>query len=240
MSWGDTAALGTISLALIPNNLPKETIVDARASLVHAADNFLAMMDANAYQIPVTEFVWGSNANVLNNLIIIGLAYEFTNQENYLDGVTIGLDYLLGRNPAGISYVTGFGEVAAEHPHHRFWANTVDGLFPAPPHGALVGGPNATIEDPVAESENLIELPPAERYIDDIGSFSTNEVAINWNAPLSWVVSFVDEHKNGISPERSETKSGSNEGLQSIVVIALGLGLSLTIVLFIVFRRKSR
>jgi endoglucanase len=28
-------------------------------------------------------------------------------------------------------------------------------------------------------------------YIDDIGSWSTNEITINWNAPLSWVASFL-------------------------------------------------
>jgi hypothetical protein len=29
-------------------------------------------------------------------------------------------------------------------------------------------------------------------YIDDIDSYSTNEVTINWNAPLAWVVTYLD------------------------------------------------
>ena len=45
-------------------------------------------------------------------------------------------DYLLGRNPFGASFVVGYGENAAEHPHH--WASVFgDGL----PEGAVVGGP---------------------------------------------------------------------------------------------------
>ena len=28
-------------------------------------------------------------------------------------------------------------------------------------------------------------------YIDDIESWSTNELTINWNAPLSWMGSFL-------------------------------------------------
>ena len=238
MYWGDTATLGTISLAMVSNNLPDEDVKDARTNIVNAADEFLAMMDANAYQIPITDFVWGSNSNILNNLIVIGLAYEFTNETVYLDGVTSGLDYLLGRNPVGLSYITGYGTYAAEHPHHRFWANTPDGTFPPPPPGVVVGGPNANIEDPVAQSENLIDLPPAQRYVDDVDSYSTNEVAINWNAPLAWVVSFVDEHKNGITPSRLEAESAPISQLSIVLVIGLGLLLLIGILIFIV--RKSR
>ena len=34
-------------------------------------------------------------------------------------------------------------------------------------------------------------------YIDDIQSYATNEIAINWNAGLSWVASFVADLDNG-------------------------------------------
>jgi endoglucanase len=32
--------------------------------------------------------------------------------------------------------------------------------------------------------------------VDDIGSYSTNEVAINWNAPLAWLAAFAAEHRH--------------------------------------------
>ena len=34
-------------------------------------------------------------------------------------------------------------------------------------------------------------------YIDDINSWSTNEITINWNAPLSWVASFLADQDDG-------------------------------------------
>ena len=34
-------------------------------------------------------------------------------------------------------------------------------------------------------------------YIDDIESWSTNELTINWNAALAWVASFVADQDDG-------------------------------------------
>jgi endoglucanase len=46
--------------------------------------------------------------------------------------------------------------------------------------------------DPVA-AQFLRGCAPQACYIDDIGSYSTNEEAINWNAPLVWASAFADE-----------------------------------------------
>ena len=34
-------------------------------------------------------------------------------------------------------------------------------------------------------------------YIDDIGSWATNEITLNWNAPMSWASSFVADLDRG-------------------------------------------
>jgi endoglucanase len=102
------------------------------------------------------------------------------------------MDYLLGRNALAHSFVAGYGERALEHPHHRFWGN--QGKYPPPPPGALAGGPNGSPSDPSALDAGVMDLQPAKRYVDVIGSWSTNEVAINWNAPLAWVASYLDSH----------------------------------------------
>ncbi len=31
-------------------------------------------------------------------------------------------------------------------------------------------------------------------WADDINAYALNEVAINWNAPLVWVATFIDDH----------------------------------------------
>jgi len=100
----------------------------------------------------------------------------------------------LGRNAINQSYVSGYGTVTMEHPHHRFWANT--GIYPPPPVGALAGGANGSLADPYA-LEHVTGLPPARGYVDHVDSYSTNEVAINWNSPLVWVMSYLDEQFNG-------------------------------------------
>ena len=67
----------------------------------------------------------------------------------------------------------------------------------------VAGGPNENPTDPVAIEQSLLSSAPAARYVDDIGSWSTNEITINWNAPLAWVTAFIDEHQNGVVPERT-------------------------------------
>jgi endoglucanase len=193
--WGGTGALGSISLAIVPNGLPEEDIARIRDQIVRAADSYLGTSEVEGYRAPMgaNGYVWGSNSGVLNNALIIALAYDFTGEQQYLDGVVASMDYLLGANAVNQSFVSGYGTISMQHPHHRFWGN--QGNYPAPPPGALAGGPNGSPSDPTA-IDAVNTLPTARRYIDHIGSYSTNEVAINWNAPLVWITAFLNEQFN--------------------------------------------
>jgi endoglucanase len=204
MAWGDTAALGTISLALLPNSLSAEEIAGARAGIIAAADTFLAVIDREGYRMPISQFEWGSNSAVLNNMIIMGLAYEFSGDAKYLAGMTESMDYLMGKNPVNKSYISGYGQNPLQNPHHRFWANDPENGWPLLPPGVVAGGPNETADDPTAVDAGVLDHAPAKRYVDAVGSWSTNEITINWNAPLAWVSAFLDEHYNGVVPERPE------------------------------------
>ncbi|MFC0105436.1 glycoside hydrolase family 9 protein [Kibdelosporangium aridum] len=191
-SWQSVAALGRLNLATVPSRLPDRQKV--RRSVIAGADKLLATARSQAYGIPYApsggQYVWGSNSQVLNNLIVLGTAYDLTRNAAYRDAVLNGLDYVLGRNPLNVSYVTGYGERDARNQHHRFWAHQADPALPNPPAGSLAGGPNSGIQDPVAQ-DKLKGCASAMCYIDDIGSWSTNEVAINWNSALAWVASFA-------------------------------------------------
>jgi endoglucanase len=94
------------------------------------------------------------------------------------------LHYLLGRNTFGMSYVTGTGTRSVLHPHHRPSAS--DGID-APWRGLVAGGPNRHRQDPVLRSLPP-DVPPARMYADVQESYASNEVAINWNAPLVFVL----------------------------------------------------
>ncbi|MFE1958906.1 glycoside hydrolase family 9 protein [Streptomyces sp. NPDC059479] len=196
--WADTAALGRIVLATVPTGLPAAETTRLRASVTAAADAHLTTMSGQGYAVPLpaTAYVWGSNGQVANNGIVMAVAYGLTGQQRYRAGSIEALDYLLGRNTLGQSYVSGYGEQPSRNQHHRFWANQYDASLPNPPAGSIAGGPNAALQDPVAQ-EKLAGCKPAACYIDDIGSYSTNEVAVNWNAPLAWLTQFAAETTGG-------------------------------------------
>ncbi|MFJ9084334.1 glycoside hydrolase family 9 protein [Streptomyces sp. NPDC102384] len=192
--WADTAALGRLTLATVPNGLPAADRDRIRTSVTAAADDYLSRMAAQGYAVPVPAdgYFWGSNGEVANDAIVLAVAGELTGKERYRTGALETMDYLLGRNALGQSYVSGYGETSSQNQHHRFWAHQLDASWPHPPAGSLAGGPNSGLQDPVAE-EKLAGCAPAACYIDDIGSYSTNEVAVNWNAPLAWLAAYAAE-----------------------------------------------
>ena len=44
---------------------------------------------------------WGSNGRILNNLMLLGSAYELAGEADLLTATRTGIDYLLGRNALG-------------------------------------------------------------------------------------------------------------------------------------------
>lgn len=123
--------------------------------------------------------------------MIMATAFNLTHNGKYRTAALESLDYLLGRNAINQSYVTGYGERDSHNQHHRFWAHALDPALPTPAAGSLAGGPNSGLQDPVAQRK-LQGCAPATCYVDDIGSYSTNEVAVNWNSALAWLTAFAD------------------------------------------------
>ncbi|MET9256270.1 glycoside hydrolase family 9 protein [Streptomyces sp. NPDC003717] len=190
--WARTAAAGRLDLATVPSRLPGRDAV--RRSVVQGAETYLATQRAHPYGMPYAPegqvYDWGSNHQVLNNAVVLATAYDLTGRAKYRDGALESMDYVLGRNALNISYVTGYGEVSSHHQHSRWYANQLDPALPDPPAGTLAGGPNSSIQDPFAQA-NLQGCTGQFCYIDDIQSWSTNEHAINWNAALARMASFV-------------------------------------------------
>ena len=192
-AFAQTAALGTVTLASAPR-LSEAERRTARDNLVAAARQYLAEAKTQGYAFPRggDRFEWGSNSVLMNRAMILGLAHDFTGEAAFRQGVIASLDYLLGRNPLDQSFISGWGERAMRHPHHRFWAAGAGPDWPEPPAGALSGGPNNTnMADEVAKAMQG-RCAPLACWADHIDSYALNEVAINWNAPLVWVAAFID------------------------------------------------
>ncbi|WP_136479301.1 glycoside hydrolase family 9 protein [Acetivibrio thermocellus] len=223
-TWGTTQGLGTITLALVENGLPSADIQKARNNIAKAADKWLENIEEQGYRLPIKQaederggYPWGSNSFILNQMIVMGYAYDFTGNSKYLDGMQDGMSYLLGRNGLDQSYVTGYGERPLQNPHDRFWTPQTSKKFPAPPPGIIAGGPNSRFEDPTITAAVKKDTPPQKCYIDHTDSWSTNEITINWNAPFAWVTAYLDEidlitPPGGVDPEEPKVIYGDCNG----------------------------
>jgi endoglucanase len=149
-------------------------------STIGAADAIVARAQQNRWRSPMLarDYVWGSNGVAANYGLQLIIANAMRPNRAYVDGAADAVHYLLGRNAYGLSFVTGTGSRSVMHPHHRpSAADGVEGPWP----GLLAGGPNRNHQDPVLRAKNV-------DYIDEQGSYASNEVAINWNAPLVFVL----------------------------------------------------
>lgn len=214
--WGGTAPLGDITLAVAPNGLPAADVTAIKSVFASVADQHLTAMGQMGYATPYDNstdgYVWGSNSAVLNNAQVLALAHDFTGAAKYRDGVFEALHYLLGRNPLSTSYVAGYGDQAVQNVHHRFWAKQNDATLPIAPPGSLSGGPNSALQDPVVQ-RLLVGCPQQKCWVDDIGAYSVNEVAINWNSALAWVTGWAAEKsgKPTTPPSDCEVKYDANK-----------------------------
>jgi len=106
----------------------------------------------------------------------------------YHDFAAKQVDYALGANPAGHSYVVGFGVNPPRNPHHRTshgsWANDITNPVNNRHvlYGALVGGPSSASDT---------------AYTDDRTNYQTNEVALDYNSGFTGALARMVQEKGG-------------------------------------------
>jgi endoglucanase len=108
---------------------------------------------------------------------------------------------MLGKNAVARSFVTGYGIRPPKHLHHRIMLGYA---YSEPFPGLLVGGPNSEIEDDLRIKPSGIlypKVPPARQYLDHRDSAATNEVCINWNAALVFILSFLEDSQLNLNQE---------------------------------------
>ena len=215
-NWGNTASAGSITLALHKDLLTDAEAAEVDKSILDAAKAYVDMEAQQGYGIPyiydgdpyndpnnlpehimIQGYEWGSNSMVINNCIVMAYAYDLTNDVTYMNGVADAMNYLLGCNPLSFSFISGYGSYKLQNPHHRYWSYELDKTLPMAPDGVLSGGPNAGLQDPYVRALGFVpgdvKNPSQRCYVDSIEAWSTNEVTINWNAPLAWIASFMQD-----------------------------------------------
>jgi endoglucanase len=182
-SWPNVRTLGLYSLAQYRKTVAGAIDTTAvKSRLIALANTLRTSANSSAYGVVMGaqsyDFVWGSNAVAANQGMELLCAYQLTGDSTYLRAALSNLDYLLGRNGTTYCFVTGFGSLSPLHIHHR--PSKADNIVPPVP-GLLAGGPNPHQEDGVTTYPSTM---PALAYTDNYESYASNEICINWNAPL--------------------------------------------------------
>ena len=161
--WPNFGNLGIFTYALSRREGRDATLVSSViGNIVSSAMGIVSQISTSAFGRGITNYNWGSNGSIARTTLNLMVAQALQPDARFLDGAVAQLDYLLGRNVFGRSFVTGLGHFPPIHPHHRPSAST--GAWP----GLLVGGPNGG----------------ATSWTDDQGTYTQNEIAINWNTAM--------------------------------------------------------
>ncbi len=190
-SWPNVYGLGCYTLVRHQKKIPSllNAIQQIQRQIIQLGKSYLQNQATNAFVTVMgqskRDFSWGGNSTAANLGIELVNAYLVTKDKKYVAGALSNLDYIVGRNATGYSFVTGFGSKPVMHPHHR--PSIADNIKDPVP-GLMVGGPNPGRQDGV----HYQFTEPETAYIDVDAAYACNEIAINWNAPLVYLSGAIE------------------------------------------------
>jgi endoglucanase len=203
-SWPFVAPMALWTYALSRRDGAHADAVESiRQASVAAANQVAERTAANAYRIAMTsgDFTWGSNGQAANYSLLLLVANALEPNRRWVEAALENLHYLLGRNTFSVSWVTWVGSNWFKNPHHR--PSGADGVVEPWP-GLLSGGPDKYRDDSVLQSLPS-NLPPMRVWADILGSYASNEIAINWNATLVFALAGALPEPN---PRRAAPRPG--------------------------------
>jgi endoglucanase len=191
-SWRVVAPMGLWAYALAARrDRDSHALAEVREAALAAARETVERTRRNPYHVSLAagDFRWGSNGLAASYGMELLIANALSPDRAFVETALDNLHYLLGRNTFSISWVTQVGAHPFRHPHHR---PSGAGHNSEPWPGLLSGGPNAARQDAVLKALPA-DLPPAKVYSDDRRSYASNEVCINWQAMLVFLLAGVLE-----------------------------------------------
>lgn len=204
MAWPQMKPLALITYLYSRQSSAQATAqTRIQAALLAYAEKMVTQWSQSGYRVLLKpgEYVWGSNADALNKAILLIFAYDKTAERRFLQIALDQLHYVLGTNAHNMTFVTGVGSASPRNIHHRPSAS--DGIA-APVPGLLSGGANQYLNDAVLAGRFNSSTPPALCYVDQLDSYASNEICLNWNAPLVFVAGyFAAGHASAVSNPRT-------------------------------------
>lgn len=165
-----------------------QVVATVAQQFVKTGDFIVSVSTTDPYGRGSNVYTWGGNGGIARVSYVLAAANYVSPKPEYLSAVQAQLDYLLGRNPYGRSFVTGLGHLPPQQPHHR---PSVADKVAAPWPGLLVGGPHGSLfaqnDNPPAVGSPGYVLP-ALTWEDKSDDYMHNEIAINWNTALTYAL----------------------------------------------------
>jgi endoglucanase len=212
--WGNPGMFGLYTIVANPGFFAADTQA-AKKVILDVAANLKKRLLGYGYGVASgpNDFSWGSNSSVAQQGFHVLQAWFLTRDSVYLKGARFHLDYLLGMNPLGTSYVTGTASKSPMHPHHR--PSQADNQADPVP-GFVVGGPTNDGADigPISWqcTDYRSDKGVALSWYDNECSYATNEIAINWNAVLVALSGELSAVDLGMNPSGIKSPVGVHSG----------------------------
>jgi endoglucanase len=195
--WNDVRILAYYTLVRMEKNLKLNAkigtlqIAEMKNNITQYADSYLKELNNQAFHTIMgkdsTDWSWGSTAVAANQGILMLYAYRINSTNSkYLNAALDNLDLLMGRNATGYNFLTGFGQKKVMNIHHR--PSESDGVVDPVP-GLLSGGPNPKMQD---KCEGYPSTYADECFLDHSCSYASNEICLNWNAPLVYLAGAIE------------------------------------------------
>jgi hypothetical protein len=185
-SWGDVNSLAHYKLSKV-----KSRFTDYIKSNINY---FNAKKDSSVFNEGI-NYTWGTTTSLLGTALQAILYKSLTGSEQFDSLIILQRDYILGRNPWGLSFITGIGKKYPEHIHSQI-AFLNDGNLP----GALSAGsaPVSIINKyEIARTDTSFSFFNSQftAYYDDWNDYITNEATIFGNATALFVYGYFSDRK---------------------------------------------
>ncbi|MCX7875344.1 MAG: glycoside hydrolase family 9 protein [Melioribacteraceae bacterium] len=177
-SWGDVNSLAHYRLA--------KFITRFSDYLKNNLEHFNKLKNGNVFGKAVSSS-WGTNVTLLG-ITLQNILYKRINGKNNYDSLSVfSRDYILGRNPWGISFINGIGKNSSKNFHHQI--GYLKGKLP----GGFAAGPASKefvdkLKIPYEKIDPYARFQTNDNYYrDDRNDYITNEPTIVGNATAIFV-----------------------------------------------------
>lgn len=173
--WGSVANMGVYTYLFSERKgRNKKLVKELKTAAIASADSIVGKAQADIFNRPLGDvFYWGCNGTVARQVLNLQVANMLKPNKKYTETSLDAIAHLFGRNLYARSFVTGLGMNPPMNPHCR--RSGADGIKEPWP-GYVVGGGRS-----------------AANWKDEEGDYTTNEIAINWQAALVYALAaFVE------------------------------------------------